>query len=164
MRTVYVNGYCSNNQIPQAHLMALENVRNLLVRLMPASGANCIAVRGTSGLSMAYGMRMLDLLKNREILPFVMVRKDDGHHGGPVESLSFNRQEIGAYLILDDFISSGNTINKIIEKMEIDADDQDVKCAGVVLYDQAHEPNYNFQMTERRFMPYEKERYLKVWK
>ena len=164
MRTVYVNGYCSNAQAPQAHMMVLENIRNLLVRLMRETGANCIAVRGTSGLSMAYGMRMLDLLKNRELLPFVMVRKDDGHHGGPVESLNFNVQEIGGYLILDDFISSGNTINKIIEKMEIYAEDKDVTCHGVVLYDQAHEPGWIPQQRERRFKPYEKERTLKVWK
>ncbi len=164
MRAVYVNGYCTNNQIPQAHMLALENIRNLLRRLMRETSANCIAVRGTSGLSMAYGMRMLDLLKNRELLPFVMVRKDDGHHGGPVESLNFNVQEIGGYLILDDFISSGNTINKIIEKMEVSAEDYDVTCRGIVLYDQAHEPGWSPCMTIRQFKPYKKERELRVWK
>lgn len=164
MRTVYTSGYCSNHSDPHIHMVTLENSRNLLVNLLRETGANCIAVRGTSGLSMAYGMRMLDMLKNRKLLPFVMVRKDDGHHGSPVESLDFRTQKIGDYLILDDFISSGNTINRIIEKMEIDRDDTDVTCRGVVLYSRALEPKHSFQVTEHKFMPYETERYLKVWK
>lgn len=137
MRNVYTNGYCTSSSDLNAHRTMLNNVREALATVLKEYDATTIAVRGTSGLSIAYELRALSLYRGHPMLPFAMVRKDDGHHGGPVESLDFTTMSIGRYIILDDFISSGKTVAAIMDKMECMMD-PDVKCQAIVLYEEMH--------------------------
>jgi len=153
MRNVFTNGYCTSSSDPSAHMRMLENVRKALIEIMQHQNASAIAVRGTSGMSVAYGLRTLDTYLHRDVLPFILVRKDDGHHGGPVETLNFRPMSIGRYIILDDFISSGNTVVAMMEKLECMMD-PDVTCCGIVLYDKMH--NLDWQLRERGAMEFKR--------
>lgn len=130
-----------------AHMNMLTNVRKALIQVMQNHDAHTIAVRGTSGLSVAYELRALAMQLGDEILPFAMVRKDESHHGGPIESLNFNRMRIGSYIILDDFIASGATVNAIMAKMEY-MRGPSVQCKAIVLYEQMHKDNWTLQRAE----------------
>jgi len=147
MRNVYTNGYCTSSGDRNAHRTMLNNVHKALTRVLEEYDATTIAVRGTSGLSIAYELRALSLFMPHPMLPFAMVRKDDGHHGGPVESLDFTYMSIGRYIILDDFISSGKTIAAIMDKMECMMD-PDVKCQAIVLYDEMHSDTWALYQKE----------------
>jgi hypothetical protein len=103
-------------------------VKNTLVKLrhvLDTTNAQAIAVRGTSGLCIAFAARMIDNL------PFVMVRKEENnlHHGLPIESLTGNSLNFRRYIFLDDFISSGSTM-RAVETALLDAE-----CVAAVLYD-----------------------------
>lgn len=69
-------------------------------------------------------------------IPAIVVRKPgEKSHGYPVEGVGANKCK--KYIIIDDFISSGNTIRKIIDSIE--SNDYDVgkaraKCIGIFLH------------------------------
>lgn len=59
--------------------------------------------------------------------PFAIVRKEnESSHGLPVEGHTFSK-----YVIIDDFISSGNTIDRILEEVK---NHLRAKCIGVILH------------------------------
>lgn len=126
--------------IGRTHYSALslnaENFRilchTLVRRVVPAAkmmGAEAIAVRGTSGLSVAFGMRMLT------DFPIIVCRKEGetSHSSNPISVLwedpdPYSYAMIRKYVILDDMVSSGSTVCGIAEDLE------DAKCVGVFTY------------------------------
>lgn len=91
---------------------------------------DAIAVTGVSGITM--GSMVAFHLKKR----LVIVRKNIGgeatHSWIKVEHTE--RGKLMRYIVIDDLIDSGDTINRIINSIELECGN-DVKCAGVVLYD-----------------------------
>ncbi len=105
-----------------------------------------IAVQGKSGLSMAFASAM------HHDFPIVAVRKDnESSHGSSVEGPFIGLPEGGRYLILDDFVASGETCLRIIgkltdyarsnpsreynmEKGEYECIDRHLTCVGVLQY------------------------------
>lgn len=88
-------------------------------------GAEAVVVRGTSGISVAFGMRMVT------DFPFIVARKpDESHHSHDQLSLvrDGNSWTVGKYLILDDVICSGDTVNGIIKDLG------ERECMGVIEY------------------------------
>lgn len=92
--------------------------------------ADAIVVRGTSGISVAFGMRMLT------DFPFIVARKPgESHHSYDQLSLiqDGNSWTVEKYVILDDVICSGDTVNGIIRDLG------ERKCLGTITYaDQCH--------------------------
>lgn len=133
--------------IGRTHYSALsltaENFRILchtLVRhVVPAAkmmGAEAIAVRGTSGLSVAFGMRMLTNF------PIIVCRKDGetSHSCNPISVLwedpdQYSYAMLRKYVILDDMVSSGSTVRGIARDLK------DAECVGVFTYQELLPPS-----------------------
>jgi orotate phosphoribosyltransferase len=129
MHSLYSHGYITASQDKTSHYRVLENLDTFLRELLLENEADGIAVRGTSGLSVAYGLRTLAMLRSTPVLPFFMVRKESAHHGGDIESLAFGILDVTRYLIVDDFVSSGHTVASIINKLP------SAKAVGLVVYE-----------------------------
>ena len=97
-------------------------------------GADTIVVRGNSGTSVAYAMHALI----PDMFQFVVARKRAEHsnsHGQLIEPLCGPRNKVAVrrYVVLDDFVDSGDTVKGITDDME----DYDVPrdcMAGLILY------------------------------
>jgi orotate phosphoribosyltransferase len=92
---------------------------------------DAIAFRGQSGAGIAYPVSMVTGI------PLIHVRKETckGTHGQPVEGPNYR---VKRYVILDDFIGQGTTVNTIIKKIDRQCrqDDLDpMTCVGILLYD-----------------------------
>jgi adenine/guanine phosphoribosyltransferase-like PRPP-binding protein len=85
---------------------------------------DAIAFTGTSGAAIAYLLSFI--LK----IPLICIRKSirDNHSGLKLEGCITAKK----YIIVDDFIESGRTINKI--KKSITAENKKSKCVGIYLY------------------------------
>lgn len=130
----------SHITIGRTHYSALaltaENFRKLCQTLVqhviPAAkkmGAEAIAVRGTSGLSVAFGMRMLT------DFPIIVCRKDGetSHSAHPISVVwedpdQYSYAMLRKYVILDDMVSSGSTVRGIARDLK------DAECVGVFTY------------------------------
>lgn len=85
-----------------------------------------IVIRGNSGSCVGYPVSV------KTGIPIVIVRKDSSH-GDPIEG----ECNMTNYIILDDFIFMGGTVNIIHKKIAAYAKDRqygDVKCVGIALY------------------------------
>ena len=105
-----------------------------LPELMQQTGATAVAVTGKSGIALAFAtLMLLDF-------PLIVVRKrGENSHGAPIEGTPGSVQR---YLILDDFVASGDTVARIIGELEQYAemrDELEPKCVGVLQY-QCTEP------------------------
>jgi adenine/guanine phosphoribosyltransferase-like PRPP-binding protein len=85
---------------------------------------DAIAFTGSSGAALAYPISYL------LGVPLICIRKSikDNHSGLKLEGAV----SAGTYIIVDDFIESGRTINKI--KKAINAENKKAKCVGIYLY------------------------------
>lgn len=87
---------------------------------------DAIAVRGVSGL-MVGGILSLRLNK-----PLVVVRKTKGEHSEHI--VEGVRRDGMRYLIVDDLVCSGATVNDIMAQIE--AINHGAQCVGVVVYEE----------------------------
>ena len=80
---------------------------------MKAVDADAVVVSGSSGLSVAFALRML------VDIPIIMLRKSgEGAHSGKWSAMSDREIISRRYVILDDFTESGETVNRIIKGMK----------------------------------------------
>ena len=87
---------------------------------------HAIAFRGTSGAAMAYPVSIATGI------PLICIRKPtEDAHGDPVEGST--KFDVKKYIIIDDFMSSGATVDAIIESINKHSNNS-VKCVGIVLY------------------------------
>jgi adenine/guanine phosphoribosyltransferase-like PRPP-binding protein len=97
-----------------------------------------IAFSGTSGAAMAF------ILSHKMGLPLLCVRKQEitSHYTNSGNYLEGN---IGArkYLIVDDFISSGETIRYIVST--IHKQKPATECVAILMYNQKMGGNYQFE-------------------
>lgn len=117
----------SPRKFGMAAMLAAENIL-LINAITPITH---IACSGTSGTSMSFILSvMLDI-------PVIYVRKKgEKSHGQRIECNG--RNFIKSYLIVDDFVDTGSTVDYIINRIaEVAEDDKAIipKCAGVYLYD-----------------------------
>lgn len=117
----------------------VEKTIDRVVFLKAQYDFDTIAFCGMSGAAMAF------LISHQLNIPIVCVRKDtdDCHYSDGVFTVdggtsSYIRRKlegnflIKRYLILDDFISSGRTVNFIINSIEKEI--PEAKCVGMVMY------------------------------
>lgn len=100
-------------------------------RIMLARGVDAIAFRGSSGAALAF------IVGHKLGLSLLHVRKDSSHSGLIVEG-NVAAERI---VIIDDFVASGDTINKIVSSLEKNMrPESDLRIVGMVLYN-ARSPN-----------------------
>lgn len=102
----------------------------VLPGIMRQANADAIIVQGKSGIALAFATLMLI------DFPIIVVRKrNESTHGSPIEGTE--GVDVQRYLILDDFISSGNTVRRIVEQLRensIYTSNGSAECVGVVEY------------------------------
>lgn len=91
--------------------------------LMFKVGADAIAVRGTSGVSVAFGLRMLS-----DIQTIVVKKEGENSHGSSVTAVGDDFADVARYLIVDDFVATGATVHAIRQRMGR------AECVGVLSY------------------------------
>ena len=136
----YATGYAAAEVRKRAQWAA-----NAIDKMMAKTGATSVVVHGNSGVSCGFAALMLSDLD----FNIVLLRKDnDNSHGSPIEGPHNHRLE--RYLILDDFISSGNTMNRIRDKIAMlyrqhyYMGERAPQCVGIVLYGCHTGTNFKF--------------------
>lgn len=116
--------------VPIKYRRLVKRISKRLITLRKKTKFEAIAFRGSSGAALAYPISV-------ELgIPLIHIRKvDEDSHGQAVESSN----NIKNYIIIDDVICSGSTMNAIIEAMKIQESRVDgifvtPKCIGIVLY------------------------------
>lgn len=104
----------------------VENTIRTAERMMRRYPFEAIAFTGTSGAALAY------ILSHWMKVPLICVRKTtDGSHYPYYMGNLEGYIKAQTYMIVDDFISSGSTIDKIRDEI---AKKSAAKCVGIVLY------------------------------
>lgn len=117
--TLYSALGCSPAQFRSLCTKLAYFIPSLLERLE----AEVVVVRGTSGVSVAFGVYMLT------DVPFVVARKSgENSHGGQISNVGERSREFSSYIILDDFVCSGRTVRGILDDLP------DAECRGVLTY------------------------------
>jgi len=80
-----------------------------------------------TGIGMSGTLLLLSVSRQIKI-PFVALRKEGESSHSKSDVFSFDPLVRNKYVIIDDFIETGNTINGILEKMRY------MQCMGILLY------------------------------
>ena len=127
---VYHSAYHDVTYQPRRLAKRIARVSRNLLKLRKKLWFDAIVFRGSSGASIAYAVSAITRI------PIVYVRKNGEHnHGSKIEGTDNN---VRKYIILDDFISGGNTVRTIAKAMRQHAGglwylDQP-KCVGIALF------------------------------
>ena len=145
----YATGYAAEEVRKRAQWAA-----NAINDMMAETGATSVVVHGNSGVSCGFAALVLSDLD----FNIVLLRKDnDNSHGAPIEGPDGHHLE--RYLILDDFVSSGQTLNRIrdkifslsIQRWHYEPGEETPECVGVVLY--GHHTRTNFKFADGYTVP-----------
>ena len=144
-------GYATRYRMAAVRLRA-EYAARAITKMMVETGATSVVVHGNSGVSCGFAALMLSDVD----FNIVLLRKDnDNSHGGPIEGPEGHL--LGRYLILDDFVATGKTMNRIRDKiatlhqqdgMKYDAAPE---CVGIVLY--GHYSSTSFKFSDGHTVP-----------
>lgn len=135
----YATGY-TMERVAERAKFAAEAIEELRER----TGSTSVVVHGNSGVSCGFAALML----SAEDFNLVLLRKDnDNSHGAPIEGPAGHRLQ--KYLILDDFVSSGATLNRIRDKIDtlyrqVPWTAPRPECVGIVLYGYHHTDSFKF--------------------
>lgn len=137
-------GYATQYKMAKVRKSA-EYAARAINEMMDETGATSVVVHGNSGVSCGFAALMLSDVD----FNIVLLRKDnDNSHGSPVEGPEGHR--LGRYLILDDFVATGTTMNRIRDKITTlhqqygVKDDDAPECVGIVLYGYNNSDSFQF--------------------
>lgn len=124
-RTSYLQ--CIYNS-PEDYAALVAKVSKKVLELKEVYEFHAIAFRGTSGAAMAYPVSVATGI------PLICIRKPtEDAHGDPIEGSP--EVDVKKYIIIDDFMASGNTVNTIIESLaEYNSKRTSIECSVIVLY------------------------------
>lgn len=117
-------------------------------RLQKKLKFDAIAFRGQSGAAVAYPVSMLTGI------PLILVRKKESSHGQAIEGPA---SLVNRYVVLDDFICEGTTVNAIIKAIEnkVRSIGDSIECVGIVLYDDyAEDRHCHHDHKDRKILVY----------
>lgn len=143
-------GYATQYKMAQVRKRA-EYAASAINKMMAETGATSVVVHGNSGVSCGFAALMLSDVD----FNIVLLRKDnDNSHGSPVEGPEGHR--LGRYLILDDFVATGTTMNRIRDKIatlhqQYGLPEDTPECVGIVLY--GHHSSDSFQFSDGHTVP-----------
>lgn len=144
-------GYATRYKMHEVHERAKYAAR-AINDMMAETGATSVVVHGNSGVSCGFAALMLSPHADFNI---VLLRKDnDNSHGAPIEGPEGHR--LGRYLILDDFVDTGTTMNRIRDKIatlhnQLGKPEDAPECVGIVLY--CYEDSGNFKFSDGHTVP-----------
>jgi len=143
-------GYATQYKMAEVRKRA-EYAARAINKMMAETGATSVVVHGNSGVSCGFAALML----SPHDFNIVLLRKDnDNSHGSPIEGPEGHLLE--RYLILDDFVSTGATMNRIRDKI-IMLRKQTIsawtapECVGIVLY--GHHGSDSFKFSDGHTVP-----------
>ena len=142
----YATGYTKERVEKRAAFAAVA-----IAELRSQTGSTSVVVHGNSGVSCGFAA----LMASAEDFNLVLLRKDnDNSHGAPIEGPAGHR--LGKYLILDDFVSSGATMNRIRDKINTLHAQRSwassmPECVGIVLY--GHHGKLSFKFDDGYSVP-----------
>ncbi len=137
-------GYATQYKMAEVRKRA-EYAASAINKMMAETGATSVVVHGNSGVSCGFAALMLSPHADFNI---VLLRKDnDNSHGSPIEGPEGHR--LGRYLILDDFVATGATMNRIRDKIATLAQQYGLpedtpECVGIVLYGYHSSDSFKF--------------------
>lgn len=119
---------------PRTLRKTISSVKDLVLKLKEKVLFDAIAFQGSSGSAIAFSVSAATQI------PLILVRKEEEvSHGRKIEG---TKKDIKRYIIIDDFICSGTTVQRILDKIN---DEADIHCVGIILY------NPKLSSTERKF-------------
>ena len=124
---------------PLKYRKLIDRIADQMADLKKKKRFSAIAFRGESGAALAYP------LSAKLNIPIVCIRKARSH-GFRVEG---SHRDIRKYVIIDDFMETGNTIRAILKSIDHEEewrrreDDKGIKCVGIVLYAEEYEDNWS---------------------
>ena len=128
------SGYATQYKLSEVSKRA-EWAASAISDMVAETGATSVVVHGNSGVSCGFAALMLSAVD----FNIVLLRKDnDNSHGSPIEGPQGHR--LGPYIILDDFVATGATLNRIRGKIATlhqqygYRNAQSPECVGIVLY------------------------------
>ena len=128
------SGYATQYKLAEVRERA-EYAASAISDMVAETGATSVVVHGNSGVSCGFAALMLSAVD----FNIVLLRKDnDNSHGSPIEGPQGHR--LGPYIILDDFVSTGATVNRIRDKIATLHKQYGYRkgptpeCVGIVLY------------------------------
>ena len=131
---VLSSGYATQYKLSEVRERA-EYAASAINDMVAETGATSVVVHGNSGVSCGFAALMLSAVD----FNIVLLRKDnDNSHGAPIEGPQGHR--LGRYIILDDFVATGATMNRIRAKIATlhqqygYRDAPSPECVGLVLY------------------------------
>ena len=142
----YATGYTKERVEERAAFAA-----KAIEELRSQTGSTSVVVHGNSGVSCGFAA----LMASAEDFNLVLLRKDnDNSHGAPIEGPDGHR--LDRYLILDDFVASGATMNRIRDKIDTlhaqcSWSSPRPKCVGIVLY--GHHNKLSFEFNDGYSVP-----------
>ena len=142
----YATGYTKERveECATGAAKAIEELRS-------QTGSTAVVVHGNSGVSCGFAA----LMASDEDFNLVLLRKDnDNSHGAPLEGPEGHR--LDKYLILDDFVSSGATLNRVRDKIDTLHTQRSwssprPECVGIVLY--GHHGTCSFKFNDGYSVP-----------
>lgn len=145
------SGYATRYKLSEVRERA-EYAASGISDMVAETGATSVVVHGNSGVSCGFAALMLSAVD----FNIVLLRKDnDNSHGGPIEGPQGHR--LGRYIILDDFVSTGLTMNRIRSKIatlhqqDDMQDDAAPECVGIVLY--GYHSSNSFKFSDGYIVP-----------
>lgn len=131
------SGYGWTTQTPEGWTKKMQRASVKIQHLCEEMKIDALACCGSSGMMAAAVLTVaLDI-------PIIYVRKQgESSHGSSVESNSIGKP-ILRYLIVDDFICTGATLDRIVEGIEKFADRNSMQrpeCVGAYLYNESSVP------------------------
>lgn len=122
-RHVYTSTYSCIGYSNREFRLCAQRVHADLSGIMLETEADAVVVRGGSGVVMGSALLMLG------DIPLVVARKrGECSHGEQIEIVGGQSRRVCRYIILDDFVSSGETVRGIKDDMG------GARCVGVVQY------------------------------
>lgn len=143
-------GYATRYRMAAVRRRA-EYAARAITKMMVETGATSVVVHGNSGVSCGFAALMLSDVD----FNIVLLRKDnDNSHGSPIEGPEGHFLE--RYLILDDFVSTGATMNRIRDKIimlhkQSNPAEDAPECVGIVLY--GHHGSDSFKFYDGHTVP-----------
>jgi len=135
MRHVIQTHYLSSVYEPEEFQKTVKNSLKRIRQFMRTKDGqfDAIAFTGTSGAAMAY------IIAHKLNVGLICIRKDkSSHYKGKVEGVRNAKK----YIIIDDFIDSGNTIGSILDSVKVFS--PKAKCSGIFLYDEEYDDIYKW--------------------
>ena len=130
---------------PKSRNIVIKNLVKQIKKLQKEVPVNAIICRGNSGTIIS------SIVAHTLELDLIVIRKEENSHGRDVEMGYYNNPNssiIPNAIIIDDFISSGNTISKIIESIS----NKSINVLGIMLYQTYNNEEY-FDYTEKIKFP-----------